>query len=79
MCTPSKLNCFNCSKWFEKKNVKECEICGEILCPFCNSCLCNMSNETKKAVIAMIKTYEEFLHKNYNLPKYDFSKHMNII
>lgn len=79
MCRPNKLNCFNCNKWFERKKNRECEICGEILCPFCNFCLCNMLKETKKAVFAIIKTYEKYLSENFNLPRYDFSKHKNIM
>jgi len=56
----------------------ECKICGEIKCPFCNYCLCDMSIETKRAVIAMIKSYENYIDENFDLPKYDFSKHMNL-
>lgn len=79
MCRPEKINCFKCEKWFNKKMGEECKICGEFKCPYCKSCLCDMSNETKKAVIAMIRTYEEYLTNLYEVEPYDFSKHINII
>lgn len=79
MCRPKKINCFNCSSWFEKKKADICKICGEIICPLCTKCLCDMSEKTQKAVIAMIKTYENYLMNEFKLPDYDFDKHSKII
>lgn len=79
MCRPERLNCFNCEKWFNKSVNNECRKCGENKCPHCNHCLCDMSIEVKKAVIAMIKTYEKYLTENYQIEAYDFSKHKQIL
>jgi len=38
-----------------------------------------MTDETKKAVIAMIKTYENFLSKNLRKQEYNFNKHNRIL
>ena len=79
MCSPRDINCFNCNNWFIRDKSKECEKCGEIICPHCNSCLCKMTDETKKAVIAMIKTYENFLSKKFRKQEYNFNKHNRIL
>ena len=79
MCRPEKLNCFNCEEWFNKQIGKECTRCGEFKCPHCNRCLCDMPIEVKKAVIAMIKTYENYLTENYKVKAYNFSSHNQII
>ena len=79
MCSPQEINCFNCNKWFTKQKGKECEKCGEIICPYCSVCLCNMNTETIKAVIAMIRTYENYIFKKLGTQSYDFSKHKNIL
>ena len=79
MCSPQEINCFNCNKWFIKEKGKECEKCGEIICPCCSACLCNMNNETIKAVIAMIRTYENYIFKKLGTKQYDFSKHKKIL
>lgn len=79
MCRPEKINCFNCEKWFNKIYSKECQNCGEFKCPHCNHCLCDMPNEVRKAVIAMIRTYETYLTNNFEVEPYDFSKHKQIL
>ncbi len=78
MCRPNYINCFNCESWFYKENSKECQICGEFKCPNCSACLCDMSNDVKKAILAMIRTYERYLSHNFDLEPYDFSKHNKI-
>ncbi len=79
MCSPQEINCFKCYKWFLKEKGKECEECGEISCPHCSTCLCNMNNETIRAVIAMIRTYENFIYKTLGTTQYDLSKHNRIL
>jgi len=75
MCRPERLNCFNCEKWFNKQISNECPKCGEYKCSHCNHCLCDMSNDVRKAVIAMIRTYENYLTRNFKVEPYDFSRH----
>ena len=72
MCSPNKVKCFNCFKWFNKKEqeVKQCKECGDFNCPYCKACMCNLNDKEKKIVMAMIHTYEN--------KDYDFSVHKKI-
>jgi len=75
MCSPDKVKCFNCFKWFdkEKQEVKQCKECGDFKCPQCNACMCNLNDKEKKIVLAMINTYENHINSNY-----DFSVHKKV-
>lgn len=76
MCSPNKVRCFKCLKWFDKskQRIEECLKCGDFKCPHCNSCMCNLTEGEKKVALAMIHTYENFMKEEFNLD-YDFAKH----
>lgn len=65
MCSPKRVKCFNCDKWFTKTDeVEQCKKCKDWKCPYCGFCICTFKHEeTKKAIRAMIETYEKFLKK----------------
>jgi len=73
MCSPIKVKCFSCFKWFnkEEQKVKQCKECGDFKCPYCNVCMCNLTDKEKKIVLAMIQTYEN--------KDYDFSMHKKVL
>ncbi len=63
MCSPIEVKCFKCGNWFKKtKKTIRCKKCKDWKCPYCNYCICNFKHkETKKAIMAMLATYERFL------------------
>jgi len=75
MCSPIKVCCFVCFKTFSKteKGVEKCKICGDFKCPLCGGCLCSLTVGEQRVALAMMKTYEPLLGKNY-----DFSRHKEI-
>lgn len=78
MCSPDKVRCFKCFEWFNKsENSKECSECGDFKCPYCNSCMCNLSTEEKRVALAMIHTYENFIKEKLD-SNYDISKHKKV-
>ncbi|MAG10930.1 hypothetical protein CMI44_01295 [Candidatus Pacearchaeota archaeon] len=78
MCSPKKIKCFKCFEWFGKSDDdKECEKCGDFECPKCGACMCDLNDNEKKVVLAMIHTYENFLKEKLG-QDYDFEKHREI-
>jgi len=78
MCSPKKVKCFKCFEWFDKSdNDQECPKCGDFKCPLCGACMCRLTDNEKKLVLAMISTYETFLKKKLGTD-YDFEKHKKI-
>ncbi len=79
MCRPNNVMCFNCGEWFSKTTpVNQCKVCGDFRCPFCRSCMCSLTKGEKKVVMAMIRTYERFIHEVYKGEEYDFKQHEKI-
>lgn len=78
MCSPNRIKCFKCFEWFEKsENQKECEKCGDFKCPKCGACMCDLTTNEKKIVMAMIHTYENFMKEKFNV-NYNFDKHKKV-
>lgn len=74
MCSPKKVCCFVCYKTFSKKiKPEQCKSCGDFKCPYCSSCLCNLTVGEQRVALSMMKTYESTLN-----PDYDFSVHKEI-
>ncbi|MFH1607995.1 MAG: hypothetical protein ABIA78_02580 [archaeon] len=79
MCRPNKVRCFKCFEWFdkEKQKVEQCKKCGDFKCPLCSACMCDLTKEEKRVVMAMIHTYENFLNEKYG-EDYDFEVHERV-
>lgn len=49
--------CFCCSEPFFPREAKLCPTCDFLRCPLCGGCLCQMSEETRRAINALFLTY----------------------
>lgn len=61
-CRPKNKVCFACEQWFHEDNAEYCHECTEWKCAKCGACGCDVSEETLKAVRAIVKTYEYWLN-----------------
>jgi rRNA maturation endonuclease Nob1 len=59
--TNPEVYCFKCGERFDSGNSKLCPKCGWMVCPKCNVCRCNLSEETAVAVFHMRRVYEDLL------------------
>ena len=49
--------CFVCYEYFSPNDTKVCPVCGWLICPNCNGCLCSLGEEAQKAVLALFETF----------------------
>ena len=57
----SEVYCFRCGERFSSNQAELCLKCSWMLCPKCNACGCNVSEETAVAIFYMRKVYEDLL------------------
>lgn len=65
-CRPELKVCFGCEKAFLEEDAIYCNKCTEWICPYCKVCGCSVSEETLKAIRAIVKTYEIYLENRCN-------------
>lgn len=56
-----RIYCFKCGEQFTADESELCPKCEWMLCPRCNACRCNLSEESIKAVFHMRRVYEDLL------------------
>jgi len=50
-------HCFVCGQPFDPREGEICEKCDWLKCPVCGGCLCGLSEETRRAIDSLFKTY----------------------
>ena len=53
--------CFKCGEKFSSSKSELCPKCGWLICSSCNSCRCDLDEETATAVFHMRRVYEDLL------------------
>jgi len=55
------IYCFSCGEKFLVKKASVCPKCSFVKCVKCNSCSCDLSEETSKAIFHMRHVYEDLI------------------
>lgn len=56
------LYCFSCGERFRSGDAKVCARCSWLICPYCGSCRCSLSDEVAEKLYHMRRVYEDLLH-----------------